>query len=110
MGYIISPGMGWNNLKQLWNDTVSWLDKATKHGTWTENDQKLFDFSYGHNWMIDLYKGQYQREHYMRDNNLDWGDVTQPWNLPGSSGYSVAGNFTTYALHYVSDNIRKLYK
>lgn len=36
-----------------------------------------------------------------------WGDVIQPWNLPG---YSRQESAVRHTYNYVSDNIKRLYK
>lgn len=98
---IVTP---WLKLYELTNE---WLDKATKKGTWSKGDQEWYDATKRFNPFIDMYRDRYEREHYLRNNDLDYSDIRQPWNLPGGSDF---GHVASYTLNYVSDNIRKLYR
>lgn len=91
----------------IYRTTNNWLDKATKKGTWTKSDQEWFDATKRLNPFISMYEDRYNREKYLENNDLDYTDIVQPWNLPGGSDFgTIAGN----TLNYVSDNIRRLYR
>lgn len=55
----------------------------------------------------DYQIGQAQNDWYMDRYNLDWSDVTQPWNLPGQAKQEAS---VRHGINFVSDNIKRLYK
>lgn len=95
----------------LWNTwyrtTNEWLDKATKKHEWTKHDQEWYDATKEFNPFIDMYKDRYERETYIDRWDLDYSDITQPWNLPGGSDF---GTVASKSLEFVSDNIKRLYR
>lgn len=91
-------------------NTYRWLDKATKHGTWSKMDQDIYDFSKYFNPYIEVYKNQYEREHYLDRYNIDYSQIKQPWNLPGGSEFNLYGKTVSKTLGFVSHNVESLYE
>lgn len=101
---ILTP---WINLYAYTN---SWLDKATKKGTWTKADQEWYDATKRFNPFISMYKDRYERETYMNRHSVDYSDVVQPWNLPGGSDLGGISDMARRGLNFVSNNFDALYE
>lgn len=90
-------------------NTYAWLDKATKHGTWSKLDQDIYDFTERFNPFISQYKNEYERERYLDRYNIDYSEIKQPWNLPGGSSASTAAKLLSRSVGMVSHNLSALY-
>lgn len=55
----------------------------------------------------DVEIGRKRNDWYFNRYGMNWDDVIQPWNLPGTNQVESGYRST---LNYVSDNIKRLYK